>query len=105
MPRLNSTEGEMNELSFYEGYLEGKRRQEEIVSKAVQQEASHIWHSAELVEVDLDKVPFHRAIKLIKKKHPPDHADSIIARMQNGASYDDAVYSVKKYGSGRKNRK
>jgi hypothetical protein len=58
---------------------------------------------AELVEVDLDKVPFHRAIRLIRKKHPPDHAASIIARMQTGASYDDAVYSVKKYGSGRKN--
>jgi hypothetical protein len=25
----------MNELSFYEGYLEGKRRQEEIAKKAV----------------------------------------------------------------------
>jgi hypothetical protein len=31
----------MTELSFYEGYLEGKRRQEEIARKAVQQEASH----------------------------------------------------------------
>jgi hypothetical protein len=41
----------MNELSFYEGYLEGKRRQEEIVRKAVQREASHGHRVGDRVQI------------------------------------------------------
>jgi hypothetical protein len=81
----------------------GERSQVLMNARSIVRELVQSVVDAELVEVDLDKVPFHRAIKLIRKKHPPDHAASIIGRMQNGASYDDAVYAVKKYGSGRKN--
>jgi hypothetical protein len=34
----------MTELSFYEGYLEGKRRQDEIAKKAASVEAESDWY-------------------------------------------------------------
>jgi hypothetical protein len=51
---------EMNELSFYEGYLEGKRRRDEIARKAVVRELVQSvvrQEASSSDQPDLDKHP------------------------------------------------